>query len=92
MGLEFRQGYKKVGEIMSFDEFKDEILCGREIEFSCRNESFFLGNGKNGVYLSNVSKNNVQYFSNHTELVEHAKIFNLTLVEIWEEIVIEYIL
>ncbi len=77
---------------MLFDEFIDEILCGREIEFSCRDEYFFIGNEKNGVYLSNVSKDNVQYFSNHAELVEQAKIFDLTLEEIWEEIMIEYIL
>lgn len=77
---------------LKFSEFSEYVLCGREIEFTCREEKFFIGNGNNGIYLSNDTNREVQYFKNHIDLIQKAKVFNNLLKDIWTEIEVEYIL
>ena len=76
---------------MEYEEFKSEVLCGREIEFKCRNVDFFIGHSEKGIYISSGSKD-IDYFSSCRELMENARVFELSIEEIWNEIEVEYIL
>ena len=77
---------------MTFSEFEEHVLCGREIEFVCRGEAFFIGNGVNDTYISNENSKNVQYFKTRIDLVQSAKVFEHSLKNIWNEIKVEYVL
>ena len=68
-------------------EFIEGLNTGREIEFHYNGIPYFMGY-KGKPYICNDMTKQVQYFDD----IEDAKLDNMYLKDIWDEIVIDYIL
>ncbi|ATH91770.1 hypothetical protein ACH95_23295 [Bacillus glycinifermentans] len=71
---------------MNIEEFKERIEMGEEFQFYYLDESYWISQNEEGLYLTRERDSNSQSFKTTDELFEKGTIDNKKIKEIWDEI------
>ncbi|UOY88645.1 hypothetical protein [Bacillus glycinifermentans] len=71
---------------MNIEEFKERIEMGEEFQFYYLDESYWISQNEEGLYLTRERDSNSQPFKTTDELFEKGTIDNKKIKEIWDEI------
>ena len=75
------------------EEFINAVRTGREIEFSCDRNSYFVSRETDVKwYIYSDGNQTKQYFKSADDLINNALINGIPLNEMWSNIEIDYIL
>jgi len=77
----------------TFNNIKEAVFQGREIEFSVQNVHYFISRESDDKwYLLNCKDQIYQYFNTSQDLINQATINGKPLLEQWENIIIDFVL
>lgn len=75
------------------EKFINAVRTGREIEFSCDGNSYFLSRETDiKWYIYSEGNQTKQYFKSANDLINNALINGFPLSQMWSKIEIDYIL
>ncbi|MFT0801106.1 hypothetical protein VSK91_06580 [Bacillus swezeyi] len=71
---------------MNIEEFKERVEMGEEFQFYYLDESYWISQNDEGLYLTRERDSNSQSFKTTDELFEKGTIDNKKIKEIWDKI------
>lgn len=78
--------HKKECLILNIEEFKERVEMGEEFQFYYLDESYWISQNDEGLYLTRERDSNSQSFKTTDELFEKGTIDNKKIKEIWDKI------
>jgi uncharacterized protein YfcZ (UPF0381/DUF406 family) len=80
----------KSSEPYTFEQLREDLTMGRELEFSYKGAVYHISRGTDGWFLTRPEGDS-RFFHTHEDLLQHARIVGKPLAEIWPVVEIRVI-
>lgn len=71
---------------MDYKNMEKSLEYGEEYGFIYQNKKYWISQNEQGNYLTNATDEETQEFKNSNDLLEHGRIENKSLKDIWDDI------